>query len=203
MTCCRCNRTGSCKELFLCEGWKNLLCHPRKLGKCAKDVAPIGAHLPADPLAGSLPATTSSIPIHPSTQLSPSPTGSPPYLPILSSTQMASTSAPAPQTSQPGQPASITPGLLATTSCHPIHRSTQPPPSSTGLLPRPPIFSSSQPPSTSMQPLQHSIFPHLPLSPQPVTSFTHSLPSLEAIFRVNLPSLHHVQRVLGLNGLVS
>ena len=115
-----------------------------------------------DHLAGGLPATTSSIPIHPSTQPCPSLTGSPPYLPIISSTQMASTSAPAPQTSLPGQPASITPGLPATTSCHPIYPSTQPPPSSTGSPPRPPILSSFQPPSTSIQSSASSSPSHLP-----------------------------------------
>ena len=195
MTCCRCNCTGSCKNCSCVKAGRTCSnCLPRKLGKCANDAAAIGAHLPADPLASGLPATISSIPIHPLTQPSPSPTGSPPYLPILSSTQMASTSAPAPQTSQPGQPASITPGLLATPSCHPIHPSTQPPPSSTGLPPRPPILSSSQPPSTSIKSSASSSPSHLPPSPQPATSFTHSLPSLEAIFRVNLPSLHHVPK---------
>ena len=199
MTSSRCNRTGSCKNCSCVKAGRTCSnCLPRKLGKCANDVAPIGAHLPADRLAGGLPATTSSISIHPPTQPPPqpplSPTGSPPYLPILSSTQMASTSAPAPQTSQPGQPASITPGLLATNSCHPIHPSTQPPPSSTGLSPRPPILSSSQLPSTSIQSSASSSPSHLPPSPQPATSFMHSLPSLEAIFRVNLPSLYHVPK---------
>ena len=84
--------------------------------------------------------------------------------------------------------------LLATTSSHPIHPSTQPPPSSTGLSPRPPILSSSQPLSTSIQSSASSLPSRLPTSPQPATSFMHSLPSLEAILRVNLPSLHHVPK---------